>query len=121
MPELEDRKTEAEWNETAIESDNSLPSSSGCSLFPAEAGPENDTSHVPPPPKTNDDLSATGNLSLFEIQGPADWSTVSRNGELQAEHEGNAQVIRFKYCWPGIVWQERIVQVGNAGREKYFD
>jgi hypothetical protein len=87
VPELGDRMNEPEWNETTIESDNSRavtslrPSSSGCSSFPAEAGPENETSHVLLPPKTNDDLSATRNLSRFgihAIQGPADCSTVSR-------------------------------------------
>ena len=86
VPELEDRKIEAEWNEITIGSDNchavtSLrPSSSRCSSYSAEAGSENDTSHVLLPSKTDDDLSATGNFSHFGIQGPADCATLSRNG-----------------------------------------
>jgi hypothetical protein len=83
---------ETEWNETTIESDNSRAvTSSGpsSSSFPAEAGPENETSQVLFPPKTNDDLSATGNLSLFGIHGPTDCATVSRYGELQAEQESS--------------------------------
>jgi hypothetical protein len=96
VPELGDRMNEAGWNETTIESDNSRavtslrPSSSGCSAFPAEAGSEKETSHVLFSPKTNDDLSATGTLSLFgiqAIQGPADCATASRYGKLQAEQE----------------------------------
>jgi hypothetical protein len=78
---------EAEWSEATIASGNSravTSSSSGCSSFLAEAGPENETSHVLFPPKTNVDLSATGPLSL---QGPTDCATVSHYGELQAEQE----------------------------------
>jgi hypothetical protein len=64
---------EAEWDEPTIESDNSRAvtllrrSPSGCSSFSAEPEPENETSHVLLPPKTNVDLSAAGNLSLFGI------------------------------------------------------
>jgi hypothetical protein len=97
VPGLGDQRNEAEWKETTIESDNSRavtslrPSSSGCSRFLAEAGPENETrSHILPPPKTNDDLSATGNLSLFGIQGPTDCATISScYGELRAEQESS--------------------------------
>jgi hypothetical protein len=95
---------EAEWNETTIESDNSRAvaslRSSGCSSFPAEPEPENEISHVLLPfSNTNDDLSATGNLSLFGIQVPADCETVSSYGELQAEQESTSALMRAAHMW----------------------
>ena len=132
VPELEDRKNEAEWNETTIESDNlnshvvtsPRPSSSGCSSFPAEAGPENGTFHVFSLPKTYDHLSATGNLSLFGIQGPADCAIVSRNGELQTEHECSWPRAGRQHSSSILVGQhcgDRMTRiVGNSGREIWW-